>query len=242
MDPKFQSSFIPKGPISTVGARGMAVDRGERSFFGFIALIIFILTVLLAGGVFAYKLYLNSEIAQMGSNLTAASATLDPTSIDQMVDLNNRIISVQSLLAKHIVLSPLFAFLESSTISSVRLTDFSYAVSDKGLLQITIKGSANGYSDVALQASVFNQTPYLSNVVFSNLTLNQQGQVNFTVSANVAPTLVSYTKDVQGLQVAPSSTTVASSTPVAPLTVASTSAPKITASSTPTSTSTPTTH
>jgi hypothetical protein len=235
MDPKFQSSFIPKGSMPTVNARGVSVDRGERSFFGFLSLIIFIITVLLAGGVFAYKLYLNSEITQMGANLTTASATLDPTTIDQMVDLNARIVSVQSLLAQHVVLSPLFAFIESSTISSVRLTDFNYSVSDKGLLQVVIKGEANGYSDVALQANVLNQTPYLSDIVFSDLTLNPQGQVDFTVSANVDPSLVSYEKEIQGLKVVlPSASSTSATT--SPLVVASTT-PQTTAS-----TSVATTH
>jgi len=223
--------------MPTTGARGAVIDRGEKSFFGFISLIVFIITVLLSGGVFAYKLYLNSQIAQMGTNLTAASATLDPSSINQMVDLNARIVSVQNLLAHHIVLSPLFAFIESSTVSSIRLTDFSYSVSDKGTLEVVIKGHANGYADIALQANVFNQTPYLQNIVFSDLTLNPQGQVNFTVSADVNPTLVSYQKSLQGLNTAiatPTSTSLSAST--TPLRVGTTTAP--TASLTGTSTTT----
>lgn len=225
MDPKFQSSFIPKGAIPTVGARGAIVDREERSFFGFISIIIFVVTVLLSGGVFAYKLYLNSEITQMGSNLTAANATLDPASINQMVDLNARIISVQSLIAKHVVLSPFFAFLEASTVSSIRLTNFSYSVTDKGLLEVIIKGQASGYADVALQASVFKKSPYLKNIVFSNLALDQQGKVNFAVSADVDPTLVSYQKSIQGLKVAIPTVGTTTSATSTPLTV-STSTPK----------------
>jgi len=219
MDPKFQSSFIPKGAIPSVGPRGAAIDRGERSFFGFISIIIFILVALLSGGILAYKYYLNSEIAKMGSNLTAASATLDPTSINQMVDLSARISSVQGLISHHVVLTPLFAFLESSTVSSIRLTDFNYSITDKKVLQVIIKGLANGYSDIALQSSVLSKTPYFKNIVFSNLTLNPQGKVSFTVSADVDPTLVSYQKSLAGLKVTlptsiTSTTTAATSTPI----------------------------
>ena len=230
MDPKFQSSFIPKGPMPTAGGRAAYVDKGDRSFFGFISLIIFIITVVLSVGVFAYQIYLNSQIAQMGSDLTSANATLDPSSINQMVALNARIVSVQDLLSHHVVLSPLFAFLESSTISSVRLTDFTYSVSDKGILQVIIKGNATGYADIAEQADVLSKTPYLSNIVFSDLTLNAQGQVNFTVSADVSPTLVSYQKEIQGLQ--------ATLPPVltTPLTVGTSTVAKIATSTTATKT------
>jgi hypothetical protein len=222
MDPKFQSSFIPKGPIPMSGSFSSVDHRGDRSLFGFLSIVIFVITVLLSGGVFAYKLYLNSQISQMGSDLTAADATLDPTSINEMSNLSARIKSTEDLLAHHVVLSPLFSYLETSTIQSVELTDFSYSVDDTGALNLVLDGQGSGYGAVALQANVFDQSPYLKNIVFSNLVLNDKGAVTFTLSATVDPTLVSYEKEIQGVAVVPTISTPA------PLVVSS-STPKTTA-------------
>ena len=115
MDPKFQTSFIPKGPATNAGAVNFADRHKGQGLFGFIATLVFGISVVAALGVFGYNLYLTSQIAQMGTDLAAAKASLDPDTINQISRLNSRIVSTQTLLAQHTVLSPFFDFELSST-------------------------------------------------------------------------------------------------------------------------------
>jgi hypothetical protein len=183
--------------------------------------------------VFGYNLYLSSNITKMGNDLADARTKLDPDTINQISRLNSRIISTQTLLAQHTVLSPFFDFLESTTLKSLRWTGFSYA-SAKGGLTLIMQGQAKGYEALALQAQIFNQSKYIKNPLFTNLTLDDKGNVTFAFSATLDPSVVSYKNALVNSLVIP---TIASSTPVITKTATSTatstttSAPK-TASST----------
>ncbi len=196
MDPKFQSSFIPKGPVTTSGVASLAEKKKGRGFFGFLATVIFILAIVTALAVFGYNLYLSSNIAKMGSDLTTARASLDPDVINQISRLNSRIISTQELISKHTILSPFFDFLESSTLKSLRWTSFKYATTKDGL-SLIMEGQARGYSALALQAEIFNKTKYIKSPLFSNLILDDKGNVTFAFFATLDPSIVSYKKSLE---------------------------------------------
>ena len=213
MDPKFQSSFIPKGPVTSSGLANLSNKENKIGIFGFLATLVFILTLVASGVVFGYNLYLTSSIAQMGNDLTTAKASLDPTTINQISRLNSRIVSTQAILGTHIVLSPFFAFLESSTLKSVRWTGFNYGVA-KGGLQLIMQGQATGYSALALQADIFNKSKYIKSPLFTDLTLNDKGNVTFAFSAVLNPSIVSYKTFIQNNP--PTTTVMPDSTSTAP--------------------------
>src|SRR3989344_8952213 len=128
MEPKFQSSFIPKGPISSATPdTPMGRKTREKSLFAFLALIIFNISIVLALGVFGYKFYLKYNIDKMGADLEKARATLQPETIDELTRLNDRLALAKDLIANHRALTPLFEFLEISTPVSVRFSDFRYS-------------------------------------------------------------------------------------------------------------------
>ncbi|KND48655.1 MAG: putative pilN [Parcubacteria bacterium C7867-005] len=195
MDPKFQSSFIPKGPIATSATLGRE-RSGERGLFGNIALFVFVLSLLSAGGVWAYGQYLENNIAKKGKDLEAARSTLEPESIKELTRLNSRLVSTQSILSKHTILSPLFEFLESSTYKTVRFTDFRYEMTNKGLT-LAMKGQARGYSAVALQADEFAKSKYIKNPIFSDLNLDERGNVVFSFRADLDPSIISYKSKIE---------------------------------------------
>src|SRR3989344_81728 len=147
MEPKFQSSFIPKGPIvsNVPGAPIGRRTRQEKSLFYILASTVFIMSVLSALGMFGYKFYLKYSIDQMGANLEDARLTLQPEVIRELTRLDNRILSSQKLLARHQILSPLFEFFEVSTPKTVRFKDFSYTKTPQGL-ELKIIGEARGYA------------------------------------------------------------------------------------------------
>lgn len=199
MEPKFQSSFIPKSPVtSAVLGASMGRKPQGKSLFVFLSMVIFSLSVLLALGVFGYKFYLKYSIEQMGTDLENARSTLEPEIIRELTRLDNRIVSSQKLLAQHQVLSPLFRFLESSTPKVVRFNGFSYSITEQGL-ELSMRGEARGYAALAFQSDIFNKSQYFKNSIFSDLNLNEKGDVAFTFKAVVDPGLVSYQREVERL-------------------------------------------
>ena len=219
MEPKFQSSFIPKGPIisNVPGASIGRRTRQEKSLFYILASTVFIVSVLSALGVFGYKFYLKYSIDKMGADLEDARMTLQPEVIRELTRLDNRLLSSQKLLARHQILSPLFEFFEVSTPKTVRFKDFSYTKTPQGL-ELKIIGEARGYAALALQADIFDKSQYFKTPIFSDLSLNEKGDVNFSFKAMLDPTLVSYERKVEKLGTPsimltePTSTSTATST------------------------------
>src|SRR3989344_2575657 len=218
MEPKFQSSFIPKGPItSTASSFSTRPKIKEKGLLAFLSLVIFIISVLLAVGIFGYKFYLKYRIEQMGSDLEKTLVTIrpEPKIIRELIRFDNRLASTKELISKHYILTPLFEFLEISPPVTVRFNNFSYVMNEQGL-KLSIRGEARGYAAVALQADIFNKSSYFKNLVFSNLTLNEKGDVNFSLEATVDDNLVSYHRMVEGITPAiePANQSVATSTAI----------------------------
>ena len=229
MDPKFQSSFIPKGPISsTVTPSGVSMGRKvkEKSLLSFLALVIFTLSVVLAMGVFGYKFYLKYRIETMGADLERARTTLQPEVIRELTRLDNRIITSRELVAEHQILSPLFKFLEISTPKTVRFNDFSYTMNEFGI-ELNLMGEARGYAALALQADIFAKSGYFKNAIFSNLNLNSKGDVNFSFKGIVDPTLLSYQRAIEPISL-PESLPVNNELATSTATSTSTSSPQAT--------------
>lgn len=208
MEPKFQSSFIPKGPLATTGTVTKTSRVSGRSVLGTLAVIIFTLVVLASLGVFGYEWYLKSSIKKMGEDLVGARTSLEPEVIEKISSLDERIVSTKRLLDSHIILTPLFEFLENSTVRTVRFTNFDYNSVD-GVLSLSMSGEARGYSALALQSEILNASPYLKDVVFADLSLNSQGMVNFSFKAKLDPSIISFNKGAEP---------AAEATPVAPAT------------------------
>ncbi len=219
MPPKFQSSFIPKGPVTTSSGSNptaVPVRRGDRSIIAFVGNTIFTLAIILAGSVFAYKYYLNRSIAQMGSQLESARATLEPELIKQLTDLNERIVSTQAILHEHTILTPVFLFLEEITPTTVRYTQFKFDATEAGS-ELRLLGQATSYAALAGLSELINQNPDFKQPLFSDLKLDDKGNVSFSLVVTINPQMLSYEKMVSEFGFTPiqlESTETASTTPL----------------------------
>lgn len=203
MEPKFQSSFIPKGLSTSSGAdllTGRNYKGRKKSLLSFLALVIFIISVVLAVGIFGYKFYLIYHIDKMGADLDQARSTLQPEIIDELTRLNNRIISTKNLISEHRVVTPLFEFLEISTPRTVRFRDFNFSMTE-GDIGLQMKGEAQGYVVLALQADIFSRSEYFKDPIFSDLSLNDRGEVTFIFRTTIDASLISYERKIKNLGV-----------------------------------------
>lgn len=215
MDPQVQASFIPKKSLE-MGA----TSRGEGFGLVFlIALLIFVASLVAAGAAFGYTQYLQKSIADKGKSLALDEGAYDPGAIQDLVKLDDRLSQAKILLANHVAVTGIFAFLATQTLPNVSFTTFDYSLGDNGSANISLTGVADSFSTVALQSDQFGGNKLLTDVVFSGITADAQGHIAFSVSATLDKSVLSYSATLgQSAAVVPASTgAVASSSPNAPL-------------------------
>jgi hypothetical protein len=150
--------------------------------------------LLASAGLYFYKGILNKNISQMKTDLELAKSRFEPSKISELQLLDRRLHAANAVFSNHISVTPIFQALESITMKTVRYTDFTYSFDamDKGKLNIMLKGTAVGYRSVALQSDLFTANKNLIDPVFSNLTLDDKGNVNFDLQFSVDSSFVNY--------------------------------------------------
>lgn len=191
MDNTFQTSFIPKKPITS-----NVSTKTQRSLFSIIAIFLIVISIILSGLLYVYKIYLNNQKETLSASLLKVRDTFEKDTIEELEMFNKRTDIAKQILNGHIVLSPLFSLLSEITIPSVQYIKFDQDTNEKGFL-VKIEGVAKDYRSIALQADMFNTLKGRSfkNVVFSNLSKDKNGNVMFNLQFNVDPSLLSYEKN-----------------------------------------------
>jgi hypothetical protein len=190
MDPQVSTSFIPKEALTAEKAR-----TGGVGLFLLISILVFILSIIAAGGAFAYTGILNQKLAAQKSQLDLQKGAFDPATIQDLLRLDSRIQQSQSLLQKHVAPSAVFNFLAQNTLVNVQFTSFDYSLNADGSGTIELDGTADSFSTIALQSDALGQSSSLKDVIFSGITVDPDNRVSFTVSAAVDPSLLSYSKE-----------------------------------------------
>lgn len=200
MDPKFQTSFIPQKPIVT-GSNFSPSSPGFRSIniFNIIATVAFVACFLAYGGIFAYKQVLNGQIKEADGKLKVAKNAFEPEKIYELIDASNRIESTRKLLEDHVAVSQLFDLLQNETLARVQFDNFTYNKKDTNLI-ITMDGKADGYNTIAAQSTIFSESKFIKDAVFSDFDLSQTGNVTFKLTAVIDSSLVSYKNAIAKLE------------------------------------------
>src|SRR5690606_8830426 len=103
---------------------------------------------------------------------------------------DTRLQSVRQLLNNHIMMTPVFAELSKYTTTAVSLENFDSTVTQAGGLKVTGKGVASSYEALAVQSDTFAKSSYIVNPIFTNLTRDEEGVVNFDYSVEFRPELL----------------------------------------------------
>ncbi|MBU3925641.1 hypothetical protein KJ763_00530 [Patescibacteria group bacterium] len=176
-----KTSFIPKKTLTTPVYR-----ESGPGIFSFVSLMLLIISGLILGGVYFYKSFLNKKIDTLFDSLKRAEDILDPVFIGQMQSIDRKIETAKILLAEHKMPTAIFDFLEQSTLKSVRFKSFDFSIfPSKDLnavdeVSIKLDGVAKGYAPLALQTREFQKNEYVKNVLLSNLSLGEGGEITFS--------------------------------------------------------------
>lgn len=190
MDQNFQTSFIPKRPI----VKDSDVSTKPVSFLFIISLFVLFSMILITGGLYFYKGIMERNITKMEEILNLAKNRFEPSKIAELQLLDQRLKASSEVLSKHITVVPIFKALEQLTMKTVRYTRFSYELGEDTNSTINVKmtGVAIGYRSIALQSDLFTKNKNLIDPIFSNLTLDNTGNVIFDLDFSVDPSFVNY--------------------------------------------------
>lgn len=194
MDIKTQTSFIPKKSLVTTELR----QRGVASVFTIIAAMIFVFTLLGSAGVYFYQGTLLKQIETNKNDLEKSKGGFDEATIQDLIKLDARIKVAKILIEKHIVISPFFSFLENSILKVARFDSLNLSALTPQKVTVSMHGQSINFGAVAYQSDVFGKANFLKDFLFSDLNLDQGGNVVFNFNATLDQRGVSYKEYLLG--------------------------------------------
>jgi hypothetical protein len=189
-----KTSFIPQKTLTST-------NRRKKSFSGFLFItstIILIVSIAFSIGVFSYKKIVEQSIESKAVSLKRAKEAFDPGLIEDLTRLDNRIENTKKILDSHISITPLLEFFEEFTLKNVQFSQFEVSLLDSSQINLLMEGRARDYATVVAQSDLLGQSRFLKNQIFSDVNLDNFGNVGFSFEAIIDPNLTSFRNSVEG--------------------------------------------
>ncbi|MFA6295652.1 MAG: hypothetical protein WC666_04565 [Candidatus Paceibacterota bacterium] len=219
MDPKFQTSFIPKKQSFTPGS-GIVPQKSSPHIAGIfmnVAIFIFVASLIAIGGAYLWKKSLSSLQESYKKELVEREKQFNLNLVEQLKQVNVQIDTAKDLLKKHIAMSQIFDIIQKMTVADVRFTSMNLTgpTALTGEASLSMNGYGASLSAVAFQSDVLGQfskyglgglQKVIKNPMVSDPVLDSNGAVSFGFSATIESNNLSYIQSVVGSNVEATST------------------------------------
>lgn len=226
LSPTIPTSFVPKQPVlRTVPARPKS---GGTNLFLVISFFLLGAAVVGSIAVFGYQQYLGGVIKSKEAELKAAEERINFSTVEDFIRVRNRFTASQELLDQHVALSQFLTVLESTTLSSVRYGTMNFVLEEDGTPTVEMIGVARSFNALAAQSNALGADTRIKSAIFSGIKVNPNNSVSFTLSAHLAPSLITMMDpaDLPAQRLLPQAP-AATSTPATGTTTATTTAPRL---------------
>jgi hypothetical protein len=186
-----KTSFIPKQSMGSVPGRAPQ-RRRHFNVFNFVGMIIFLCGMILAVGVFIYKDMAQRELDAKRTQLEQEKSSFSQGDILGLRALDRRILVAQTLLDQHLAPSVVFEMLEERTQTDVQFVEFSYTRRESGSVELVFDGKAMRFNTVGLQSQQLASAPELASVIFSDVDIDVEDNVNFTITSEADTSELAY--------------------------------------------------
>lgn len=223
---QFETSFVPQQPL-------LKVEGGQRSreplnLSLIVALVVFFVTLAVAGGAYFYKQQVDKQVVQKGIELKAAEQLFDTSKISTYKDLQVKLTTAKSLVDSHTIFSLIFDLIETKAATNIGLTSlvFGQEANDMSLI---LNGQAPSYEAVYYQVQKWRESkPVIKGVDVTSLQLEEAtGIVTFGVHITIDPKTIGYARMLAATNAAKAEAAVDATpsvfTETAPVSVATTS-------------------
>jgi Fimbrial assembly protein (PilN) len=198
MEPKFNTSFIPKKSLQADVSNTSSNERfvGRRSVQGpgfYLSVLVFVIVLILSAGVFGYTKIVENSIEQMIKSLEEQKSSFSIESIDTLLKADTHLANVETLLNRHVAVSEVFDLFEKITLKRVQYTEMEYEGQPSENPVIFISGLSKSFQEVALQMEQYRTSPVLRSPVVKELERDEETDtVSFEVEVTADQRLVSF--------------------------------------------------
>ncbi len=189
MDTQMRTTFIPKQVIQTPPEVVSNSSRSRHSIgiLSVIAVILFFVAVISAGGSWLYHQTLTQKVKQISQQLVSAEKQFEPGFIEELNDTDYRLTYANQVLRDHRSVAPIFEALQKATLKSVQFESFRYDFSKENGGVIQIEGEARSYKAIAQQSKAFSEEKFIREHVFSNFNLQDNAHIHFDLVITLTP-------------------------------------------------------
>lgn len=209
MEPKFNTSFIPKKSLQDVGGGTGGRYVGRRDVYGpgfFLSLFLFLIAIVATVGLFAYSKITEDSIDEKIGILEGKKGLFNSAEIRDLIRADAQLKNATKVVNEHVVVSELFTLLEKITLKRVQYTGLVYEGFPTETALVSISGLAKNFQDVALQTEQYRLDNNLRSPIVKELERldaeGEEGDVNFTVDVLAQVDLLSFSamlkRGVQG--------------------------------------------
>lgn len=194
LPPTIPTSFVPH-------PSGGATQRLRSDFVGAFPLVAYgllALVVVLALGVFVYGRVLAAQKDSKDAQLAKAEAAIDPATVESFVRLRDRLTSGQTLLNAHPSYASFFSALETMLPSTVRFTSLHLSMDQTGVVKLDGAGVAKSFNALAATSAAFAKDGRIKNAIFSNISVNRDNSVLFSLTATLDSKLTAFSPTAPG--------------------------------------------
>jgi Tfp pilus assembly protein PilN len=184
--PTVPTSFVPQ---SSIQQRRVPLEVG-----GVLAIVgygLLLVALLVALGIFGYNWFLNNQEANLRKQLHDAEAGIDSNTVEEFVQLNQRLTEGKRLLAGHRTVSGIFDLFERIIPTTVQFTTFTVTLNEKtGQSSLSATGKATNFNAIAAFSRILGKETRLHNSILLHKTFDQKtGTVEFTLSVDLDESL-----------------------------------------------------
>ncbi len=183
-------SFIPQDTGSLYASRRKE-GGGLGELLVLSAIVLFVASLALGGGVFLYDQYLLQESARKEAMIKKNEESFQPALIREITRLDERIKSSERILSTHVAPTAIFAALQQTTLQTISFRTLNLEITDTQHISMQMAGVAQSVNSIALQADTFSKTGVINSPIFSGIT-RDKGGVNFKLAATVNPSFINY--------------------------------------------------
>lgn len=178
MDQK--ATFIPRKNVTDASVG----SSNQVSTLGLVAIALFIVTAIGAGGIFGYTRLIDKQINERQEALNKAEQEIRSPAVQELKTEAARLEIVEERLNGHLMASVLFKKIGDITLKNIRWKNLRFD-NKQGEVTISLDGESRTLASVALQADKLVSDPFFVNPQVSNVTIGKDNKSTFVFRAQI---------------------------------------------------------